>query len=67
MRPSATTLSKARTYLSFGIPAFGIPVGILLIMATTLFAGSGIYSFTLNSIDGKPEPLATIRARLSFS
>ena len=38
--------------------------GALLIMASTLFAASGIYSFTLNSIDGKPAPLADYRGKV---
>ena len=40
------------------------PFGALLIMATTLFAASGIYSFTLNSIDGKPAPLADYKGKV---
>ncbi len=60
MRPSATNLGKLGTYLPSGILAFGI----LLIMATSLFAGSGVYSFTLNSIDGKPAPLADYRGKV---
>jgi glutathione peroxidase len=40
------------------------PFGVLLIMATTLFAASGIYSFTLNSIDGKPAPLADYKGKV---
>jgi glutathione peroxidase len=38
--------------------------GALLIMATSLFAASGIYSFTLNSIDGKPAPLADYKGKV---
>ena len=38
--------------------------GALLIMATSLFAGSGVYSFTLNSIDGKPAPLADYKGKV---
>ncbi len=48
-------LGKVRGYLVFGA---------LLIMATSLFAGSGIYSFTLNSIDGKPAPLADYKGKV---
>jgi glutathione peroxidase len=33
-------------------------------MATSLFAGSGVYSFTLNSIDGKPAPLADYKGKV---
>src|SRR5258708_40073256 len=41
-----------------------LPFGVLLIMATSLFGGSGIYSFTLNSIDGKPAPLADYKGKV---
>jgi glutathione peroxidase len=41
-----------------------LPFGALLIMATALFAASGIYSFTLNSIDGKPAPLADYKGKV---
>ena len=39
-------------------------VGAIVIMATSLFAGSGLYSFTLNSIDGKPAPLADYKGKI---
>jgi glutathione peroxidase len=55
MTPSASKLSKLRPYLLFGA---------LAIMATSLFAASGIYSFTLNSIDGKPAPLADYKGKV---
>src|SRR5437660_8446017 len=48
-------LGTIRGYLLFGA---------LLIMATSLFAASGIYSFTLNSIDGKPAPLADYKGKV---
>ena len=38
--------------------------GAILIMATTLFAGSNLYTFTLNSIDGKPAPLADYKGKV---
>jgi glutathione peroxidase len=38
--------------------------GALLIMATSLFAASGLYGFTLNSIDGKPAPLADYKGKV---
>jgi glutathione peroxidase len=38
--------------------------GALLIMAGSLFAASGIYTFTLNSIDGKPAPLAEYKGKV---
>jgi glutathione peroxidase len=42
-----------------------LPIGVLLIMATSLFAaGGGLYSYTLNSIDGKPAPLADYKGKV---
>ena len=41
-----------------------LPFGALLVMATSLLAASGIYSFTLNSIDGKPAPLADYKGKV---
>ena len=42
-----------------------LPIGALLIMATSLFAaGGGLYSYTLNSIDGKPAPLADYKGKV---
>jgi glutathione peroxidase len=38
--------------------------GALLIMAASLFAASGIYTFTLNSIDGTPAPLANYKGKV---
>ncbi len=55
MRPSATRPRKPGIYL---------PLGVLLVMATSLFAGSGVYSFTLNSIDGTPAPLAEYHGKV---
>ncbi len=55
MRASAAKLGKFGIYL---------PIGVLLIMATSLFAGSGVYSFTLNSIEGKPAPLADYKGKV---
>jgi glutathione peroxidase len=62
MRPSATKRAKMGAFrrLPFRILAFGV----LLIMATSLFAGSGVYNFTLNSIDGKPAPLADYQGKV---
>ena len=51
----AQQLLKFRGYLLFGA---------LLIMATSLFAASGFYSFTLNSIDGKPAPLGDYKGKV---
>jgi glutathione peroxidase len=48
-------LGKFRIYLV---------LGAILIMATTLFSASGIYGFTLNSIDGKPAPLADYKGKV---
>src|ERR1700686_5011076 len=59
MRPSSFDQSlkpsKLGIFLTFGV---------LLIMATSLFAGSGAYGFTLNSIDGKPSPLADYKGKV---
>ena len=43
---------------------FTFLTGVLLIMATTLYAASSLYSFTLNSIDGKPAPLAEYKGKV---
>jgi glutathione peroxidase len=53
--PLLTRLSTIGRYFLFGA---------LLIMATSLSAGSGVYSFTLNSIDGKPAPLADYKGKV---
>jgi glutathione peroxidase len=55
MSQSPIESSRVGTYLVFGV---------LLIMATSLFAASGIYGFTLNSIDGKPAPLADYKGKV---
>jgi len=56
MQPSyLQSLLRVRAYLIFGA---------LLIMAGSLFAASGIYGFTLNSIDGKPAPLADYKGKV---
>jgi glutathione peroxidase len=60
MRLSVKRLGKLGTYLSFRI----LPFGVLLIMATSLLAGSGVYTFTLNSIDGKPARLADYKGKV---
>jgi len=39
-------------------------IGAALTMATSLIAGSGLYSFTLNSIDGNPAPLASYKGKV---
>jgi glutathione peroxidase len=49
------TLNKVRGYLLFGA---------LLIMASSLFAASGIYSFSPNSIEGNPAPLADYKGKV---
>lgn len=41
-----------------------LAIGVLLVMAGSLFAASGIYGFTLNSIDGKPAPLADYKGKV---
>jgi glutathione peroxidase len=55
MTPFVNRLSRAAKYLLIGVP---------LIMATSLSAGSGLYNFTLNSIDGKPAPLAEYKGKV---
>jgi glutathione peroxidase len=44
--------------------ARGVLAGAILMMATALSAGSGLYSFTLNSIDGTPAPLAEYKGKV---
>ena len=48
-------LGKIRGYLL---------IGAVLIMAGSLFAASGIYTFTLNSIDGQAAPLANYKGKV---
>ena len=60
MEPSVPNRGKSNIRLSLRIVTFGV----LLIMATSLFAGSGVYNFTLNSIDGKPSPLADYKGKV---
>jgi glutathione peroxidase len=38
--------------------------GAFLVMAGSLFAAAGFYTFTLNSIDGKPAPLADYKGKV---
>jgi glutathione peroxidase len=47
----------------FKVRAF-LMCGALLIMAGSLFAAPGFYSFTLNSIDGQPAPLADYKGKV---
>jgi glutathione peroxidase len=60
MRPSAQKLDALARRLSFGILSFVI----LLTMATSLPAGTGVYTFTLNSIEGRPVPLAAYKGKV---
>jgi glutathione peroxidase len=39
-------------------------LGLVLMTATSMFAGSGIYEFTLPSIDGQPMPLANFKGKV---
>ena len=39
-------------------------IGAAFIMASSLSAGPGLYGFTLNSIDGKPAPLADYKGKV---
>jgi glutathione peroxidase len=48
-------LSRLRAYFIFGA---------IFVMASSLFAASGVYSFTLNSIDGAPAPLAGYKGKV---
>ena len=41
-----------------------LPIGAFLIMVMSASAGSGLYNFTLNSIDGKPAPLADYKGKV---
>jgi glutathione peroxidase len=53
------------SYLQFLFTVRGYLLsGALLIMAGSLFAASGIYTFTLDSIDGKPAPLAGYKGKV---
>src|SRR5882762_4441964 len=53
------------SYLQFLFTVRGYLLsGALLIMAGSLFAASGIYTFTHNSIDGKPAPLANYKGKV---
>lgn len=54
----------SRSNSKFGQLGNYLLFGVLLIMATSLFAASGVYSFTLNSIDGKPVPLADYKGKV---
>ncbi len=47
----------------FSVRAY-LVCGALLVMAGSLFAASGIYTFSLNSIDGKPAPLANYKGKV---
>jgi glutathione peroxidase len=39
-------------------------IGLVILMATSTFAASNLYNFTLNSIDGKPMPLADFKGKV---
>ncbi len=41
-----------------------IVIGAILTVTTSLIAGPSLYSFTLNSIDGKPAPLADYKGKV---
>jgi len=59
MNSCVRQLGKIRGYL-----LFLFVFGALLVTATSLLAASGIYSFTLNSIDGSPAPLAGYKGKV---
>src|ERR1700684_1004735 len=53
------------SYLRFLITIRGYFLsGALLIMAGSFFAPAGIYTFTLNSVDGQPAPLANYKGKV---
>jgi glutathione peroxidase len=64
MRSLSLTQSTSTQSVKPGKLGIFLTFGALLIMATSLFAGSGVYSFTLNSIDGKPAPLADYKGKV---
>jgi glutathione peroxidase len=39
-------------------------IGLVILMATSTFAASNLYNFTLPSIDGKPMPLADFKGKV---
>ena len=39
---------------------------LLLLVATVVFGGSGVYLFTMNSIDGKATPLAEFKGKVTM-
>src|ERR1700731_2134102 len=39
-------------------------LGLIILMATSTFAASSLYSFTLPNIDGKPMPLADFKGKV---
>ena len=39
---------------------------LLLLVATVVFGGSGVYQFTMNSIDGKATPLAEFKGKVTM-
>ena len=63
MRTSSVVQSNHQSKKPSKLGIF-LTFGVLLIMATSLFAGSGVYGFTLNSIDGKPAPLADYKGKV---
>ena len=53
MRPSLVAAAKK-----------AILIGAILTMTTSLIAGPSLYTFTLNSIEGKPAPLADYKGKV---
>lgn len=47
-----------------GVAGKYLVIGVILMMTTSLIAASSLYSFTLNSIDGKPAPLADYKGKV---
>jgi glutathione peroxidase len=49
---------------SFFLVRASLAAGAFLVLAGSLFAAAGFYTFTLNSIDGKPAPLADYKGKV---
>lgn len=50
--------------VSKGMRRATLAAGVFIVMATSLCAASSIYDFTLDSIDGKPAPLAAYKGKV---
>jgi glutathione peroxidase len=65
---SATLYSSAKgesvTVMRIANTRIFLLLGLVLVMATSTFAASNLYSFTLPNIDGKPMPLADFKGKV---